>query len=86
MELKLPGEGAFSLLRSDERVNGHHSSAATGDARSRSAELVGEKVDRKVVAPKAGDDYEDRVKMIIHAELAKEKVEKFTLVVLDEYF
>ena len=35
----------------------------------------------------AGDDYEDRVKMIIHAKkLAKEKVEKFTFVILDEYF
>ena len=72
MEIKLSGESPFSLLRSDERVNGHAERSA--DSRSRSADPSTELVDRKVSAPKASDDYEDRVKMIIHAELAKEKV------------
>ena len=81
MELKLPGETSFSLLRSDQekRTNGNLSERARAELEAAERTKAAEAAERNKIlcAPKAADDYEDRVKMIITKELAKEKVTMF---------
>jgi len=76
MELKLPDPSvtttSYTISRSEDRRYQGQPPPDSLDSRSR-AELDAAERNKILCAPKAADDYEDRVKMIITKELAKEK-------------